>query len=257
MPDRKKHLLILGGTAEAVALADAVSARFGDALSVTNSLAGRTNTPRAGAGKVRVGGFGGPEGLAAWLRSASVDMLIDATHPYASEISANASTACAAEGVSRLILTRPFWAAEPGDRWLPVPDLSAAASALPDLGKRIFLSVGSQQLQVFAGLAGIHLVVRMIDQPMTKPPLADYSIILGKGPFDEAAEIDLFRRESIDAIVSRNSGGASTYAKIAAARVLGLPVVMVAPPERHYGARVEEIEGALQWIATEMAAPAC
>lgn len=252
MQDRNPHLLILAGTAHAGRLAAALCDRFGDNLAVTVSLAGRTESPDMLAGAMRIGGFGGADGLADWLRTARVDMVVDATHPYATRISANARTACDAAGVPRLVFSRPPWAATANDHWREVPDFGVAAAMLPQLGARIFLSIGSQQLDAFAGLPGVHLVVRMIDPPKTDLPLADYSVILGRGPFCEAAEIDLLRRERIDVVVSRNSGGTATFAKIAAARRLRLPVVMIAPPPPERGQNVETLERVLQWIAQTM-----
>ncbi|MEX2615302.1 MAG: cobalt-precorrin-6A reductase [Alphaproteobacteria bacterium] len=252
MRDRNPHLLILAGTAHAARLADAVWARFGKSLAVTVSLAGRTDSPETLAGAMRIGGFGGADGLAAWLRAARVDMVVDATHPYATRISSNARMACDIAKVPRLVFSRPPWAAAAGDRWREVPDFGCAAAMLPRIGSRIFLSIGSQKLDAFAGLRSVHLVVRMIDAPKADLPLADYSVILDRGPFCEAAEIDLLRRERVDAVVSRNSGGTATFAKIAAARRLRLPVVMIAPPPAERGLNVETIEGALQWVAQTM-----
>jgi precorrin-6A/cobalt-precorrin-6A reductase len=248
MPDRDRHLLILGGTAQAARLAAAIARHFGGAISVTTSLAGRTGTPKTVAGAMRIGGFGGATGLAGWLGEARVDMVIDATHPFAARISANARLACAAAAVPRLILARPPWCAAPGDDWRPADDLAHAAAKLPKIGKRVFLSVGSQGLRAFAGLTDTHLIVRMIDPPLEDLPLVDYMLVLGRGPFEEAAELRLLRDARIDAVVSRNSGGTATFAKIAAARHLGLPVVMVTPPPREPGLCVETVEGALQWI---------
>lgn len=250
---RSPHLLILGGTAEAARLAEAVRDRFGLALAVTSSLAGRTRAPGTLAGAVRTGGFGGAVGLAAWLRTERVNLVVDATHPFARQISANARRACDAENVPRLILARAPWQAESSDNWRCVSGLDTAAALLPDIAKRAFLSLGSAHLTAFAGLPGVHLVVRMIDPPAGRLPLVDYSVVLGRGPFDVAAELDLLRRERIDVVVSRNSGGAATVAKLHAARTLGLPVVMIAPPARELGDSVESLEGALQWITDRLA----
>ena len=252
MRDRNPHLLILAGTSDAGRLADAAAARFGGALTVTVSLAGRTESPETAAGHMRIGGFGGDAGLAKWLQTARVDMVVDATHPFAAQISSNARKACQSAGIPRLLFSRPPWTSVAGDRWQSVPDFAAAAAILPQLGARIFLSIGSQKLDAFAGMPGIHLVVRMIDPPKTELPLAAYSVILGRGPFGEAAEIELLRRERIDAVVSRNSGGVATFAKIAAARRLRLPVVMIAPPPPEDGQHVETLEEALQWVAQKM-----
>jgi precorrin-6A/cobalt-precorrin-6A reductase len=250
---RPTHLLILGGTAEAALLANAARERFGAALSVTTSLAGRTRATGSTDGALRVGGFGGSEGLAAWLKARQVGLVVDATHPFASTISANARQACDAETVPRLIFGRAPWRAESGDDWRCVSDLDSAAALLPDIAKRAFLGIGSVRLRAFAGIHGVHLVVRMIDPPESSLPLVNYSVVLGRGPFEEASECAMLRRERIDTVVSRNSGGAATYQKIVAARALKLPVVMIAPPTREAGAHVETLEGALQWIANRMA----
>jgi precorrin-6A/cobalt-precorrin-6A reductase len=242
------HLLILGGTAEAARLVDALHDRFGPELAVTTSLAGMTRAPRALPGSVRVGGFGGADGLADWLRAHHVGFVIDATHPFASQMSANVREACDAVSLPRLSFVRAPWTAADGDNWRNVSNLDTAAALLPDLAKRVFLSIGSARLDLFSGLRNVHLVVRMIDSPEKPLPLADYSVILARGPFDEAAERKLLCDERIEAVVSRNSGGAATVAKIKAAKALGLPVVMISPPVRETGECVESLEGALKWI---------
>ena len=246
-------MLILGGTSEAAQLAVAVTKRFGSNLKVTSSLAGRTRVPRPVTGAVRVGGFGGARGMATWLRAKRVDMVVDATHPFASKISDNAREACDAEAVPRLVLARACWQPKPGDRWFTVSDLDTAATLLPDMAKRAFLSVGSQRLESFSSVRGVHLVVRLIDPSPAVLSLMDHTVVLGRGPFDIEGERDLLRREKIDTIVSRNSGGAATYAKIAAARDLNIPVVMVAPPAREMGETVESLEKSLRWIETQIA----
>ena len=257
MPDSKPmRLLILGGTSEAARLAEAAQSQFGRELSVTTSLAGTTRTPRSIAGRVRVGGFGGVVGLAAWLRANNTDFVIDATHPFAAQISANARQACAAENLPRLEFTRPPWERKAGDNWRCVSDLDTAAAHLPDISRRAFLSVGSMRLSAFDGLQDVHLVVRMIDPPLEPLPLKAYSVVIARGPFDVTSERALLRRERIDAVVSRNSGGAATYAKIQAARELSLPVILVAPPAREAGECVESLEGALRWIGKQIAARA-
>lgn len=246
------HLLILGGTSEAAQLADALHYRFGSALAVTTSLAGMTRTPRSLPGSVRVGGFGGADGLATWLRAHHVEFVIDATHPFASQMSANVRQACDAVSVPRLLFVRAPWTEKDGDNWRCVSNLNAAAALLPDIAKRVFLSIGAARLDLFSGLRNVHLVVRMIDPPEKSLPLVDYSVVLARGPFDEASERKLLRDERVEAVVSRNSGGVATVAKIRAARASGLPVVMITPPVRETGECVESLEGALQWITERM-----
>ena len=240
-----RRLLILGGTGEAAALAR----RLADdpRLDVTTSLAGRTRDPAALTGAVRVGGFGGPEGLADYLRQAAIDLLIDASHPYAAAISRHAADACSATGVPRLQLVRPAWQPQAGDDWREVPDMAAAAATVPGLGHRVFLTVGRQELAAFAGLAETWFLVRSIEPPAACP-LPAYEAILGRGPFDTDEEAALLRDRAIDLLVSKNSGGEATYPKIAAARRLGLPVVMVARPDAPAGRRVANVDDAAIWV---------
>jgi precorrin-6A/cobalt-precorrin-6A reductase len=246
MTGEPARLLILGGTAEAAALAKRLAADL--RLRVITSLAGRTRNPAALQGEVRTGGFGGPEGLAAYLKAEAIGLVVDATHPFAARISDNAEQACRAIGVPRLMLGRPDWQAEPGDRWTEVPSAEAAARALPNLGRRIFLSVGRQALPAFADLQETWFLVRLIDPPDDPLPLARHHLILGRGPFDEAAETALLRHHGIDVVVSKNSGGAATYGKIAAARRLGLPVVMISRPPTPGGEVARGVDQALAWI---------
>ncbi len=240
------RVLILGGTAEAAALARALAGE--PRVAVTTSLAGRTRAPAELPGAVRRGGFGGAQALADYLKTRAVDLLVDATHPFAARISRNAAQACAAAGVPRLVLTRPPWTAREGDRWTPVPDAGAAAAALPGLGARVFLTIGRQELAAFAGLDDIWFLVRLVEPPEDPIPLEDFRLVLGRGPFSLAQETVLLRAHGIEAVVSKNSGGAGTYAKIEAARALDLPVVMVERPALTEGETVETVAAARAWI---------
>jgi precorrin-6A/cobalt-precorrin-6A reductase len=251
--ERRAHLLILGGTGEAAALAAAAMARHGDQLLVTSSLAGRTGTPAPLPGRVRVGGFGGAAGLADYLTAAAVGMVIDATHPFAARISAHARQACDTLGVARLMLRRPEWRRHPGDRWIEVGSAAAAASRLPELGRRAWLTIGARELDAFAGLKGVHFLIRTIDPPTGPPPLASYEIIVGRGPFTLAGERHILERHAIDVLVARASGGAATEAKLVAARELQLPVLMLRRPPAPCGPTVTSIEEALAWLALELA----
>ncbi len=250
-----KRVLILGGTAEAAAL---VRALVEDArVAATTSLAGRTRAPGELPGAVRRGGFGGAQALADYLKSHGIDLLVDATHPFAARIGRNAAQACAAAGVPRLVLTRAPWTAREGDRWIPVPDAQAAAAALPGLGPglgaRVFLTIGRQELAAFTGLTDIWFMVRLVETPEEPIPLEDFHLVLGRGPFSLAQETALLRAHGIEAVVSKNSGGPGTYAKIEAARALGLPVVMVARPALPAGETVESVAAALAWIERRLA----
>ncbi|MFF8946892.1 cobalt-precorrin-6A reductase [Streptomyces sp. NPDC014864] len=221
------HVLVLGGTTEARELAAALAARSG--TRVTTSLAGRVSRPGALAGEVRVGGFGGAQGLAAWLRAHRVDAVVDATHPFAESITRNAARAATATGVPLVVLRRPGWRPAPGDRWHPVASLDAAAGLLPRLGRRVFLTTGRTGLAAFAGLTGLHFVVRSVEPP--EPPLPpDVRVLSARGPFTVADETELLRTHRIDVLVTKDSGGAATAAKLTAARELGLPVVVVRRP---------------------------
>ncbi|MCH8036524.1 MAG: cobalt-precorrin-6A reductase, partial [Proteobacteria bacterium] len=180
-------------------------------------------------------------------------LLVDATHPFAARISRNAAQACAAAGVPRLVLTRSPWTARDGDRWTPVPDAEAAAAALPGLGARVFLTIGRQELAAFAGLDDIWFLVRLVEPPEDPLPLHDCHLVLGRGPFSLERETALLRAHGIEAVVSKNSGGAGTYAKIEAARALDLPVVMVARPARPEGETVETVAAALAWLERRLA----
>ncbi|MEV6832948.1 cobalt-precorrin-6A reductase [Streptomyces sp. NPDC051133] len=237
------HVLILGGTTEARRLAADLAARPG--VRVTTSLAGRVARPAAVAGELRVGGFGGAEGMADWLRAHRVDALVDATHPFAGTITAHAARAAALTGVPLVVLRRPGWRPVPGDRWYDVPSLSGAAEALPGLGRRIFLSTGRLGLAAFAHLTAQHFVVRSVEPP--EPPLPPHTeLLLARGPFMLADERELLRTRRIDVLVTKDSGGGATSAKLTAARELGLPVVVVRRPSLPQGVTpVPDTAGAL------------
>ncbi|WP_405866769.1 cobalt-precorrin-6A reductase [Streptomyces sp. NBC_00005] len=237
------HVLILGGTTEARELAAALTARSG--VRVTTSLAGRVTRPGALAGDVRVGGFGGVRGLADWLRDQHVDALVDATHPFAESITANAAQAAAASGVSAVVLRRPGWQPGPEDRWHMVTSLTAAADVLPRFGPRAFLTTGRLGLSAFAHLTDTHFVVRSVEPP--EPPMPPHTeVLLARGPFTVADETALLGEYLIDVLVTKDSGGEATAAKLTAARQLGLPVVVVRrPPLPDRASVVSDVAGVL------------
>ena len=244
----KARLLLLGGTTESLALAEKLA---GDPrLKVITSLAGRTVAHRLPPGEVRVGGFGGAAGLARYLRAESIALVVDATHPFAATISRNAAQACRDTGTPRLQLQRPAWERVSGDRWLDVPDIAGAAVALPGLGRTIFLAVGRQELGAFAPTEGLRLIARMVEAP----DVSGFEVVLARGPFALADELAFFTEAGIEAVVSKNSGGDATYAKIAAARRIGLPVVMIARPPAEAGERAAGVGEALSWITARRAA---
>jgi precorrin-6A/cobalt-precorrin-6A reductase len=235
------RVLILGGTAEALHLAEVCAAR--PDLAAITSLAGSTRSPRPPAGEVRIGGFGGLAGLERYLREQRIDRLVDATHPFASQIGRNALEACRAATVPRIRLLRPPWRRVAGDHWIEVDSLAEAAGRVPP-GANVFLSVGSRDLDAFAGLD--HLVVRSIEAPAIDLPNGLW--LCARGPFWLADELELLRGHAIDVVVTKASGGEATYAKLAAARQLGLPVIMVRRPPPPPGAVVDNVEAVLAWL---------
>lgn len=250
-----KRILILGGTTEAAVLANALIERFGPSIDVTTSLAGRTERPGRIAGLVRIGGFGGAEGLSRHLTERQVDLLIDATHPFAARISANAAEAAAESKVPRLMLVRPPWRRHALDRWIEVSDIEGAVAVLPRAGTRAFLTLGSTEIPAFAELAQIFFLVRMIDEPKTPLPLADHLLITGRGPFSVFGERHLLKQHQIEVLVSKASGGSATEAKIIAARESSLPVIMIRRPFLPTGDRVETAEDAVTWVVRKLEPP--
>lgn len=246
-----KRLLILGGTGEAAALHEAAIERFEAGLEIVSSLAGRTYEPRTLPGMVRTGGFGGAEGLARWLREEEIDMVVDATHPYAARISANARIACETAGVDRTILWRAAWTAQPGDDWIQVADAAEAAELLPRVGKRAFLALGSGQLWQFAGVKGVWLISRVAEMPESHSAPPGF-VVVGRGPFDAGDELRLMEARDIDVLVSRNSGGEATVGKITAARRRGIPVIMLERPAPEPGELCSDFKEVLQWIAGKL-----
>jgi precorrin-6A/cobalt-precorrin-6A reductase len=245
---RVMTVLVLGGTAEARALAGQLAGVPG--LRVISSLAGRVSHPVLPAGEVRVGGFGGVEGLAAWVRDQDVGAVVDATHPFAETISAHAVDACARAGVPLLRLARPGWVAAGGDDWHEAGSLGAAAALLPALGTRVFLTTGRQGLAAFAGLDRLWFLIRCVDPPR-RPMPARREVMLARGPYDRAAEHALMQRFGIDVLVTKNSGGPLTSGKLDAARDLGIPVVMVSRPAPAAAGSVPAVDDAARWVLSQ------
>ncbi len=213
------------------------------------SLAGRTLTPHAPPGEIRIGGFGGPEGLASYLEDQSIDVMIDATHPFAEQMSRHAVQAAKQVNIMRLRLVRPPWEKQPGDNWVDAIDAADAAKLLPNLGRRIFLTTGHKDLAAFASLDDLWFLIRTIEPVVAGGPLPRrVHLIKARGPFDEAAEIALLKEHRIDVLVTKASGGDATYAKISAARRLGLPVVMINRPPSPPGPTVHDTNAALAWL---------
>jgi len=246
-----RRLLILGGTTEAAALARAAVARFGDALAVTTSLAGRIPPSQDLAGEVRVGGFGGADGIVEYLDDSGTDLVVDATHPLAAEISRHAEDACARTGTPRLMLIRPPWQPARGDDWMEVDGLDGAAAALPGIAQRVFLTTGPGGIGAFSHVQNVWFLVRTFEPPAIPLPLADHAVVVARPPFTVEGEVALLTEHRIDTVVSKQSGG-PTDAKLAAARAVGARVIMVRRPEPPAGERAETVEAAVDWIAARL-----
>jgi precorrin-6A/cobalt-precorrin-6A reductase len=238
------NVLILGGTAEARTLAAELRDKN---LHVVSSLAGRVARPRLPVGEVRVGGFGGVDGLAAWLREHDIQAIVDATHPFAERIGANAFAAAEQTGVPLLRLARPGWQESEGDRWHWARDLAEAATLLPGLGRRVFLTSGRQGLAAFASLDELWFLIRCVDPPeLPLPPRRE--VLLDRGPYEVDRERALITGHRIDVLVTKDSGGAMTAAKLTAARELGVPVVVVRRPPRPATTVATDVAEAVEWV---------
>ncbi len=248
------RVLVLGGSSEASQLAGMLAER-GDIRSEL-SFAGRTKAPVAPPIPYRVGGFGGPDGLAAYVAQHGVDILVDATHPYAERMSRNARLAAERARIPLIVLSRPPWRPEPSDRWTRASNMAEAAAALGPEPKRVFLTVGRLQLAAFAVAPQHFYLIRAIDTLDPPPELPRHRVIVGRGPFAYEAEEALLREQGIEVIVSKNSGGSATFAKILAARRLGLPVVMVERPEGACADAFHDPAEAFACILRHQAAPA-
>jgi precorrin-6A/cobalt-precorrin-6A reductase len=241
-----KRVLILGGTGDAAKLAAKAANLSG--IEVIVSLAGRTSQPKDVALNTRVGGFGGVAGLTAYLREEAIDLLIDATHPFAAQISLNAAASAAEVKIPRLMLMRPMWEPVIGDNWIEAENIETAAQKLGSCSKRVFLTIGRQELAAFAHIENIWFLMRMIDPPQPNTWVPKGLLLYDRGPFTLADERQLLIQHAIDTIVSKNSGGDATYAKIIAARELNIPVVMVQRPATPESDRVANVEAALNWL---------
>lgn len=244
------RVLILGGTTEARGLAERLVGRAD--VDVVSSLAGRVASPRMPAGQVRVGGFGGATGLASWIGAHGIRAVIDATHPFAAAISRNAAAAAAASHVPLLALRRAAWVPGEGDRWCEAASLEDAALMLPELGRRHFLTIGRQGVSSFADVTDAWFLVRSVDPP-EEPTPPQMELLLDRGPYSLDAEIALMRGRRVDTVITKNSGGEATAAKLVGARELGLPVVMVQRPATPGGvSEVSDVIGAVGWVDAQI-----
>lgn len=237
--------LILGGIADASLLAAAISRAGIDAV---YSYGGRTRAPAGQPLPIRTGGFGGVSGLANYIRSEGITQVIDATHPFASEMSRNAVEACAQTGTPLIALERSPWTRATGDIWIEVADVNAAVAALPEPPAKVFLAIGRQHIAPFATKPQHGYTLRFVDPPEAPLPFAA-DVIVSRGPFALDGELEMIRARGIAWIVARNSGGDGARAKIDAARMLGLPVIMISRPQLPERLRVESVAEIMQWLS--------
>ena len=245
------RILLLGGTTEAGLLARALADDNADAV---YSYAGRTDAPITQPLPTRVGGFGGVAGLQAYLATEGITHVIDATHPFAAQISTNAVLACQATSIPLLALERAPWVATAQDDWLHVPDLASAATSLGTTPRRVFLAIGRQHLAAFATAPQHQYLLRLVDPPTDDLPLPRTSITIARGPFTLAGDTALLRDHRIDIVVAKNAGGKGAVAKIAAARALGLPVVMIDRPQIPDRATVRSVALVMDWVQAHQSA---
>lgn len=239
------RVLLLGGTTEAGLMAR----KLADAgIEAVYSYAGRTEAPIAQPLPQRVGGFGGVAGLVDYLRAEAITHVVDATHPFAARMSTNAVAACAVAKIPLLALERMPWVETAGDCWTHVPDLPAAAAALSGPAERVFLAIGRQHLEVFAGQPQHHYLLRLVD-PLAGPlPLPQAQVVVARGPFDVATDTALMQRHGTTVVVAKNAGGKGAVAKIAAARALGVRVLMIARPEIPARRVAHTVAGVMEWL---------
>lgn len=251
MPELKK-VLILGGTHEASELARRMVSELGEKAQPILSLAGLVDPGRAHSCPVRTGGFGGIDGMVAYLKTENITMVIDATHPFSERISTNAYCACQRAEVPRLMLIRPPWRLFARDRWMELDSLEEVAKALPAFARKVLLTVGKRHLGAFSEVEGVHFVVRLIAPPDEPLPLKDCTVVVGPPPHSQEEEARLIREHVIDTLVSRNSGGEVGGAKLEAAREAGIKIVLVARPPEEPGPVAETVDAAMGWLAEQL-----
>jgi len=249
----KPNVLILGGTTEGSELARLIA--DDDRIAPVLSLAGRTKSPKLPPIPYRIGGFGGIDGLTRYLREQHIDAVIDATHPFAERMTANAVAAARQTGVPLLRIDRPAWRPVAGDRWTVVADMNAAARALGPTPRRVFLTIGQKDLAAFRAAPQHHYVIRSVDPPAREALPPDCAVISATGPFGLDAERRQLQQERIDVIVTKNSGGMATAAKLTAAREAGIEVIMVERPPTPDVDTVPSAEAALNWLERLAAGP--
>ncbi|MEO9826434.1 MAG: cobalt-precorrin-6A reductase [Paracoccaceae bacterium] len=238
----------MGGTSEAHTLARTVAQAGIDAI---YSYAGRVAALAEQPVEVRVGGFGGVDGLRAYLRDNAITHVVDATHPFAQQMSRNATEACAHSDVPLIAFSRAPWRAQTGDAWRAVPDIDTAVRALEGPALHVFLAIGRQNLSSFAQQPQHHYLLRLVDAPTTPLPLPDTSVVIARGPFSFESDRTLLADKRIDVVVSKNSGGTAAHAKLEAARALGIPVIMIARPKMPERRETHDVDEVMRWLHGE------
>ena len=243
-----KNILILGGTGDAISIAEKLSLIKN--YKIITSLAGVTQKPRLPIGKTHIGGFGGREGLVNFLEANKINLIVDATHPFSTQIKENAIFASNELFVPIIHFVRDQWKMEIGDKWHMVDNLPEASNKLRELSStrklKVFLTVGRKGLADFADILNSKFVIRSIEKPLALGGFSRAEWIEGRGPFSFDNELKLLQQEQIDIIVTKNSGGLSGKAKLLAARTLGLPVIVVRQPPRPLGVKCNTIEGIVE-----------
>ncbi|MBE1283985.1 MAG: cobalt-precorrin-6A reductase [Rhodobacteraceae bacterium] len=237
--------LLLGGTTEASRLARALADSNADAVF---SYAGRTASPVVQPLPTRVGGFGGVEGLVRYLQDECITHVVDATHPFAAQMSAHAVDACGQAGVDLAGFERAPWESSGGDKWFHVRDIASAVEVLPEEGARVFLAIGKQNLDAFSVKPANHYLLRLVDAPTGALPLPDASVVVARGPFDVDTDTALMRDHAITHLVAKNAGGGGAEAKLTAARSLGVPVVMIDRPNVPPRRILRTVEQVMAWL---------
>ena len=212
------------------------------------SYAGRVANPKLQPVPVRIGGFGGVDGLVRYLRRNRITHLVDATHPFAAQMSRHSLAAAAQAGIAHLAVTRPAWTPEDGDTWQSVGDIDAAVAALAGPRRRVMLALGRMHVDAFAAQPQHRYLLRFVDQPDRPIGLPDHHIVVDRGPFSVAGDLTLMRQQAIDLVVSKNAGGSGAVAKLIAARILGLPVLMIERPVLPARTEVCAVEDVLRWL---------
>ncbi len=248
----KTKVLILGGTGDARKLARQIDALYADRIDLISSQAGVTQAPRPVAGRMVRGGFGGADGLQSFIEREEVKIVIDATHPFAQTISQSAFMACEAAHVQRMALVRPLWKLPKDGRWQEVADMGEAADVLSRSARRVFVTTGRRELEVFSDLDDIWFLIRMIEMPKESLPIRQHQIVMGRPPYELQAERDLLASNAIEAVLTKHSGGVAMDAKITAALEADIRIILLRRPPPAPGLTTDSVEGCLEWLKSQI-----